>query len=43
MLTASNFEMAFYFRILNIIADVTLKLINYVRVEHFVDIIFQSK
>ena len=43
MLTGSNFKMVFGFTIIKIIADVTL--INYggVRVEHFVDFIFQSK
>ena len=41
MLTGSKFEMVFRFTIINIIADITLKLINKVRVEHFVDFIFK--
>ena len=43
MLTGSNFEMAFGFSIINIIADITFKVINQVRVEHFVDFIFKIK
>ena len=35
MLTGSNFEIAFGFTIINVIADITLKLINQVWVEHF--------
>ena len=43
MLMGSNFEMAFGFTIINIIADIALKLINLVGVDHFVDFIFKSK
>ena len=35
MLTGSKFEMVFGFTIINIIVDITLKLINKVRVKHF--------
>ena len=43
MLRGSNFEMVFGFTIINVIADITLKLINLVRVKHFVDFIFECK
>ena len=43
MLTGFNFEMAFGFITINIIADITLKLIKQDRVQYFVDFIFESK
>ena len=44
MLTGCNFEMAFGFILINIIADSALKLINEVRVaEHFVNCIIKSE
>ena len=43
MFTGSKYEMEFVFTIIKAIADITLKLINQVRVEHFIDLIIGSK
>ena len=43
MLTGSNFEITFGFTTISIIANVTLRLINYLRKGHFVDFIFEDK
>ena len=43
MPTGYNFEIAFGFIIKNIIADMTFKLTKQVRVDNFVEFIFESK
>ena len=42
MLTGSNVKMTFRFTVINTIADITHKLVNRFRVEHFVDFIVKK-
>ena len=41
MLTGCNFEMAYGFTVVNIVADIILKFTNQVLGEHFIDFIFK--
>ena len=43
MRTGFNFDTSVGFTIINVIADITLKLIYLVKVENFVDFAFKSK